>query len=138
MYRLCIQVVGWFIEQEHIWLLQKQTAEGHTSFFTTRKVGYIRFGWRKTQGIHGFVEHHIELPSIYCIQFLLHFPLTGDELVHGIWIVHEGRIHKLFIDFFKFLEQGNSTGYRFLHNFLDSFGGIQLRFLLQHSYRVAW
>ena len=124
MHRLCIQVVGRFIEQEHIRLLQQQTAECLASFFSTGKVGYIRFGRREAQGSHGLVQHHIEFPGIYCIQFLLYFPLAGDELVHGIRIVHEGRVHEFFIDLLKFLEQGNSSSHRFLDHFFHCLAGI--------------
>ncbi len=98
---LGIEVVGRLVEQQHIGLLQEQTAEGHAAALTTGEVGNGQVALRAAQCCHGAVELGIHVPCVGGVDNVLHFSLALHQLVHlvgvGIVFLHTELLVYLFV-----------------------------------------
>ena len=128
---LGVEVVGRFVEQQHVGFLQEQAAQGHAAFFPARKIRRQRVRRWAAQGIHRFFELGVEFPGVELVEAFLHFALPGEEFIEVGVGVGEG-----FVDLLELVEQGHGFGGPFLHHFAHGFGGVQLGFLFEHPDRV--
>ena len=83
---LGVQVVGRFVEQQHVRLLQQQLAKRHAAALATRQLGDIGIARRTAQGVHGDVHLAIQVPGVGGVDPLLQLGLLGDQLVHLLGI----------------------------------------------------
>ena len=72
--RFRVEVVGRFVKQQHIRLLQQNDKVRETTFLTARQVGHIRFRIRTAQRIHGDLDFVVKLPSPCGIDGILYLP----------------------------------------------------------------
>ena len=54
--RFCVEVVGGFVEQQHVGLLQQQAAEGYAAAFTSGEGFDGLVVGRALEGVHGTLE----------------------------------------------------------------------------------
>ena len=47
----CIQMVGWLVQQQHVWFRQQQFAQCNPALFTARQFADICIPWRQAQCI---------------------------------------------------------------------------------------
>ena len=96
-----VQVVGRFVEQKNVGILQQQAAQRHAALFTTGDDGNGRVPRRAPQGIHRHLKLGVKIPCTLRIHELLHLPLAFDEFIHFL------RLHGLGefgIDLFELLD----------------------------------
>jgi len=80
-YRVCIQVVGGLVEQQHIGLRQQQSAQRNTATFTTGQGGDIRIpGWQ-AQGICSDIQGVIEIVCIPGFNDFFQLALTFSQSI---------------------------------------------------------
>ena len=94
-------MVGRFVEQKDIGILQQQAAQRHTALFTTGDDGNGRVPRRAPQGIHRHLKLGVKIPCTFRIHELLHLPLAFDEFIHFL------RLHGLGefgVDLFELLD----------------------------------
>ena len=129
-----VQVVGRFVEQKDIGILQQQAAQRHAALFTTGDDGNGRIPRRAPQGIHRHLKLGVKIPCTFRIHELLHLPLAFDEFIHFL------RLHGLGefgVDLFELLDQINKLLRPFLHDFTDGPHFVDQRFLLQITDGIA-
>ena len=51
IHTFCVQVVGRFVQEEHVRLGEQQTAESHTAFFTAGEITDLGIPRRKTKRV---------------------------------------------------------------------------------------
>ena len=81
-----IKVVGRLIKQQHVGLLQQQSAESYTTTLTTREVSHGKVALRTAQCSHGTVELRVHVPCISGINNILHLRETCHQLVHLVGV----------------------------------------------------
>ena len=129
-----VEVVGRFVEQQHVGLLQQQTAQCHPAPFAARKVLYRFVGIRTAQCVHRPFERGVELPAVLVVDRFGQLPLPFDQLRHLV-VVH--RFHELRIHFFVLFKQCHYFGASLFDHFPDGFCVVQLRFLFEIADCVA-
>ena len=115
--RLCIQVVGRFVQQKHIRFLQQQTAKSYPATFTSGEIFYRLIFRRTTESIHRTLQLAIQIPCISCINDILQFTLASKKSIHLILILIIFRQTKFLIDFFVFCQCVNNGLHTFHHYF---------------------
>ena len=78
---LGIKVVGRFVEQQHIGLLQQQAAQGHPALLAAREVADDGLLRRGAEGIHGPLQLAVEVPGVELVEALLHRALPFEQFV---------------------------------------------------------
>ncbi|MNG22781.1 hypothetical protein D3C84_1073050 [compost metagenome] len=63
-----VQVVGRFVEQQHVRCGQQQTAQGHTAFFTTGEDFNLGIPRRQTQCIGGDFQLTLQVMAVAGLQ----------------------------------------------------------------------
>ena len=126
-----VKVVGRFVQQQHIGLLQQQAAKCHTATLTSRKMVYSCVFGRTTEGIHSAFQFTVEIPGISCIDDILKFSLTDKKLIHLVGILVILRQAEFLVNLFVLSECVHNGLYAFHHNFFYGFRRIQVRFLSQ-------
>ncbi len=126
-----IQVVGGFIKQQHIRLLQQQPAQCNAAALAAGELAHRLVVGRALQRIHGALQPAVQIPCIQLVNFLLKFSLFAHELFHLIRVFVHLRKPELQIDFFVFIQYINHFLNTFLHYINHGFGFIQMRLLLQ-------
>ncbi len=91
--RFRVEVVGRFVENQHVGVRQQQSAQRDTAFFTARQVFYCRVPRRQAQRVGGDIELAFEIPGARGIDFLLHFGLLRQQVVHFIIGHGLGKLH---------------------------------------------
>ena len=129
-----VEVVGGLVQQQHVGLLQQQTAQCYATALASRQRLDVLVGRRAAQCVHGAFEHAVDLPAVYLIDLLVQLALTLDHACHGI-VVH--RLAQLHVDLFVLFEQSHGRGASLLDNLLDGLVGVELRLLFEISDRVA-
>ena len=86
---LGIEVVGRLVEQEHVGLLEQQSAQRHATAFATREVGHSPVARWTVEGIHGTLQFGVDVPGVGSVDDVLHLSLPLHQLVHlvGVAIV---------------------------------------------------
>ena len=93
-------MVGGFVQQQHVGLLQQQAAQGHAALLAAREVADDGFLGRGAQGVHGALQLGVEVPGVELVEALLHGALALQQLVEVGILGPEG-----FVDFVVFLQQ---------------------------------
>ena len=133
-HRLCVKVVGGFVEQQNVGRFQQQAAQGHAAAFTTRNLRNGHVAGRAAQGVHGHFKARIQIPDVLGVHEFLHFGLTGDQRVHFV------RFHglgELGVDFFKFAGDGGELAHAVFNNLAHGAGFFLQRFLFKVADGVA-
>ena len=129
---LGIQVVGGFVQQQDVGLLQEQTAERHAPAFTAGQHTHLGVGVGAAQGVHGLLQAGVQVPAVVGVDLLLQLALLGQQCVHvGVGI------GELIADGVIGLHPAHLLGGAFFHGLADGLLRIQGRLLLQHPRGVA-
>ena len=127
-------MIGRFVEQKNIGLLQEQPAQRNAAAFAAGKNFHWRVRRRTAQRIHRHLQPRIKVPGVQMIQLLLHLALPLEQLVH---VVVGHFFAELRVDLFELFQQIDG----FLDSFFDNFAHrariIDQRFLFQITDRVA-
>ena len=133
-YRLSVEMIGGFIEQKNVGLLQQQTAQRDAAPLAAGQDFHRGVRRRTAQRIHRHLQPRIEIPGVLMVEFLLHFALPLEQFVH---LVVGHLFAELGVDLFELFQQIDS----FLHGFFDHFAHrarvIDQRFLFQNSRRCS-
>ena len=136
--RLSVKVVGRLVEEEDIGLLEKETAEGNSTAFTTREGGYFLVVGRTLERVHRAFELTVDIPCVSSIELILQFSLTRNQGVHLIGIFQHIGVSEGLVDLVKLSEQIHDGLHTFAHNFKHGLVRIELRLLLKVSHRITW
>ena len=68
---LGVQVVGGLVEQQQVWPLQQQLAQGDSAALTAGQHGDIGIRRRAAQCVHRLLELGVEVPSVAAVELLL-------------------------------------------------------------------
>ncbi len=121
-----VQVVGRFVEQQHVRGRQQQAAQSHTALLTTGQVFDLRVPGRQAQRIGGDFQLAIQVVAVAGLQNRFELGLFGGQLVEvGIRIGVGG------IDLVEARLGVLDHADRFLDHFTDGLARVQLRFLGQ-------
>jgi hypothetical protein len=71
LYRVQIEVVGGFIQQQNVGLRHQCLGQSHTFFGATRQRADNRLGV-KVQAVQGFAHALLPVPAVQCFNFALH------------------------------------------------------------------
>ena len=132
-----VEVVGRFVEQEHIGLLKQQTAQCHTTALTAREVLDRPVGRRTAEGIHGTLELTVHVPCVGRVDDVLNLGLTSHELLHAVGVFVVFGQCKLGVYLVVFAQCIIHPLHTFHHVFLHRLGGVELWVLRQVAHRVA-
>ena len=124
--RIGIQVVGRFIEQQHVRGRQQQATKGNTALLTTRQVLYLGIPGRQAQRIGCNFQLALKVVPVACLQDRFELGLFCGQLVEvgirvGIFGIHLIKTRLSVLD--------HANG--FFNHFAYGFARIQLRFLRQ-------
>ncbi len=75
-------MVGGLVEQQHVRLLEQDSAERHPAALAAREPRDVRVTRRQAQRVHRHVDLVIELPETERVDALLQVPLLLEEPVH--------------------------------------------------------
>ena len=132
--RLGVEVVGRFVQQQYVGLLQQQPTQRHATAFAARQHLHRLVGIGTTQGVHRTFQHVVQLPAARMVDLLVQLALPFDEPRHRV-VVH--RLAQLLVDLLVLFEQRHGRGTPFLDHFTHGLRIVQLRFLFQITHRVA-
>ncbi len=79
--RVGIQVVGRFVEQQHVWCREQQAAQRNTAFFTTRQDRNLRIPGGQTQCVGGYFQLAFQVMTVAGLQDRFKLGLLGCQLV---------------------------------------------------------
>ena len=134
---LGIEVVGWFVEEEYVGLLQEQAAECHTSALTSRQVGHSPVSWRTVECIHRTLQLGVDVPCVGGIDDILHLSLSLHQLVHLVGIAVVFLQSELLVDVFIFSECIIYFLHTLHHVLLHGFLFVKRWVLWQVAHRVS-
>ncbi len=77
---LRVQVVGRFVEQQHVGLRQQQAGERDAALLTPRQLVDGPVGRRRAQGVHGHLDAAVDVPQVAGVDLLL----EGVHLLHQL------------------------------------------------------
>ena len=134
---LGVEVVGGFVEQKHVGLLEQEAAEGHAAALTARKRLYRLVVGRALEGVHGALQTRVDVPCVGRVESVLKLALTLDQGVHLVGILQhigigEGGVH--------LVELAQEVHHRLyaLADYLDyRLRGVELGFLLEVAHSEA-
>ena len=129
---LGIQVVGGFVQQQQVRLLEQQLAQRHTTALTTGEHLHIRVRRRAPQRVHGLLELGVEIPRVGGVDLFL-------QLAH---LFHQGvevgvRLGHLGGDLVEAVELGLDLADALLHVAQDGLVLVQRGFLQKDAHGVA-
>ena len=131
-------MVGRLIEEQHIRFLEEQTAESHTTAFTSRESLHAPFAWRTVKCCHSAFELRVDVPCVGRVDDVLQLSLTVDELIHLVRIFEILWFGKLHVYLVVFLECIIDILYAFHDVLLDCLCLIEFWILLQIAYAISW
>ena len=134
---LSIEVVGGLIEQQHVRLLQQQSAERHTTALATREVLHAPVAWRTIQGCHRTVELRVHVPGVCGVDDILQLCLALHQFVHIVGILVVLGQSELHVDVIVFGEGVVDMLHALHHVLLDGLLLVERRILRQVADRVA-
>ena len=126
-----VQVVGGLVEQQDVWILQQQTAQGHSAFFTARDHGDGGIARRATQGVHGHFQLGVDIPGALGIHKLLDLALPRNERVH---LVRFHGLGEFLVDGVVFTDDLHDLPNALLHHFPDGARLVHQGLLFQVAY----
>src|SRR5476651_1159329 len=121
-----IQVVGWFVEQQHVRGRQQQAAQGHTTLFTTGQEFNLGIPGRQTQRIGGDFQLAIQVVTVAGLQDGFELGLFSGQFVEVGIFFSVSRVD-LVQARLGVLDHAD----RFLDHFTHGLGRVQDRFLWQ-------
>ena len=124
---LGVEVVGRFVEQQHVGLAQQQATQRHAALLATRDLGDIGIAGRAAQRIHRHVDGVVELPRVGSFDRVLQAPLLLEQLLH-LRVGHV--LAELHRNFFEAREQLAGLG--------DTLVDVALHVLLRVELRLLW
>ena len=86
-HRLGVEVVGRFVEQQHVGLGQQQPGQGHAALLTAGQVGRFPVVRRAAQGVHGHFDARVDVPDVAGVDLFLQGRHLGHQLV-GVFLGH--------------------------------------------------
>ena len=133
-HRFGIQVVGRFVEQQNIGLLEQQPAQRHPPLLAAGEHAHLLVRRRATQGIHRDLEFAVEIPPVRRFDLFLQLGLLVDELFH---FIRAGITHAV-ADRFVFVQQPHELLLPLFDDLLHGLVRIELRFLFQQPHGVTF
>ena len=134
---LCIQMVGWLVEQQDVWFLKKQATECHaTTFTTTQCLDWLVGRWT-TKRIHCTLQFAVQVPGIGAVDDVLQLTLSSEELVHLVFVLVILGQTELLVYLLVFLQGVHDVLHAFFHHLDDRFVVIKFGFLLKIADAVA-
>ncbi len=125
-YGFRIQVVSRFVEQQHVWLFEQQTAQRDAAAFTPGEIGDFRVPVRQTQGICGALQLHVQVMAVVRLDNLFKLALLSGELVEvGI------RLSVLRVHLVQTFQRIDHFGHRLFNRLTYGLLWIELRLLRQ-------
>lgn len=134
---LRVKVVGRFIEQQHIRLLQQEAAQCHAAAFTSRQVFSLPVSWRQAQCVHGTFQTAVEVPRIGGVKNILQLALTGKQSIHLVFILVVLGQTKLLVNLLILGQGVHHILHTFLYNFLHRLVIVKMGVLRQIANRIA-
>ena len=135
---LSVEVVGRFVEQQHIGLFEQQAAQSHTAAFATRQVLSLLVGWWQIERCHSTVEASFKVPSVGRVENALHLSLTGEKFVHLVLVFVIFWKSKLLVDFLIFLQCIDHLLNALFHELKYGLVVVEWWVLWQIAHAVAW
>ena len=121
-----IQVVGRFVEQQHVWFFQQQAAQRDAAAFTTGEIGDFRIPVRQAQSIGGAFQLHVQVMPVVRLDNFFELALLGGELVEvGI------RLRVFGVHLVQAFQRIDHFGHRFFNRLTYGLLRIELRLLRQ-------
>ena len=130
--RLGVQVVGGFVEQQHIGLGQQQAAQRHAALFATGQQADLGVPRRQAQRVGGDLKLVLGVGAGRCNDGF-ELGLLGSQRVKvGVF----GAVGD--VDLFQACLGGKDRTHRFLDRFAHRVLGVELGFLLQVANGQPW
>lgn len=85
-----VQVVGRFVQEQHVGRFQQQLAQRHAAFLTTRKVGDVGVVRRAAQRLHRHVDLAVQIPQVFRVDRVL----KGGHFLHQLVRIILGDLHR--------------------------------------------
>ena len=82
--RLGIEVVGRFVEQQHVGLRQQQATQCDTAAFAARQLGDVRVPGRQAQCVSRNLEFAIDFPAAGRVDGILQLALFVEQSAHFV------------------------------------------------------
>ena len=89
-HRLGVQVVGRFVEQQHVGLAEQQARQGDAALFTARQAFDIGVVGRAAQSVDGHLDLGVDVPQVAGVDDLLELGHLLHQLV-GVVLAELGR-----------------------------------------------
>ena len=125
-HRVGVQVVGWFVKQQHVGGREQQTAQRHAALFTAGQVLDLGVPWRQAQGVGGDFQLALEVVAVAGLQDRFELGLLGSQLVEiGIRLSVGG------VDFVQACLGILDAADGFFHDFANRLVRVELRLLRQ-------
>lgn len=123
---LGVEVVGRFVEQQHIRFFQQQTAQRDAAAFTTGKISDFRIPVRQAQGVGRALQLDVQVVAVVRLDNLFELALLCGKLIEV-----RIRLGVFGIDFVQPLQRVNHFGDRFFHGLAHGVFRVELRLLRQ-------
>ncbi len=127
-YRLRIQVVGGFVEQQHVGFRQQQPAQSDPALLAAGQLADHGVPGRQAQRVCGNFELALQFPAAHRVDLVLHLRLLFHELVHFI-VRH--RFGKSIADGIESIDQALDVADAFADHLTHRSGLIEQRLLRQ-------
>ena len=137
VYALSIEVVGRLVEEQHVGLLQQQSAQCHAASLTAREVLHRTVACRAAQSRHRAVEFGVHVPCVGSIDDVLHLSLSLHQLVHLVGVAVIFFLTEFQVYLFVFLQGVVGFLHAFHHVLLHGLLFIERRILRQIANSVA-
>ena len=121
-----VEVVGRFVQKQHVRVGEEQAAEGNAAFFATGERCDWLFPRRQAQRVGGDFHAAFVIMAAARGQFVFQLGLFGGERVKVRVGVGVGGVNGIEFGLYVF-----HVAHRFFHNFAHGFFGVKLRFLRQ-------
>ena len=120
VHTLRVEMVGRFVEQQQIGLVEQQLAQRNATLLAAGELGYLGVVGRAAQRVHRQIDLAVEIPEILGVDLVL-------ELRHLVG----GLVRIIGCDLVVTVEQRLLGGDALHHVFAHGFLGIELRLLLE-------
>ena len=133
-HRFRVQVVGRFVEQQHVGLGQEQPAQCHAALLAAGQLADHRIPRRQAQRVGGNFELALQFPAADRVDLVLHLGLLFHELVH--FIVRHG-LGELVADGVEAIDQALHVADAFADHFAHRLGLVEQGLLRQVAHLDA-
>ncbi len=132
---LGVQVVGRFVQEQDVRLLEQEPAQGNSAPFPSGENLDRRVSGWAPKSVHSHLKPGVEIPGVHGIDLFLDLALPLDELVH-LFVRHGFR--EFLTDAIELVEQIHDRLHAFFNDLFDRLGVVELRFLFEKPYRITW